>query len=155
MKKLGSDRKSVKHEMFKKRFSFIKEAFSFLIHGFIASRLLRRLLHILLVHRRDNGGSIGVVALCDLMEYSWLLRVARHLMLRLIRLQLSLNVRVDCFIQITKTVWQGLWLDLWLLIRCMAHHLVQGRRKASKSSKTDLTFQLRGKVWHLWLFFNI
>jgi len=115
----------------KKRFGFIKEAFSFLIHGFIASRLLRRLLRILLVHRRDNGRSIGVKALCDLMVNSWLLRVARQLMLRLIRVLLSLNVRVDFFIQIAKTVWQGLWLDLWLLNRCMAHPLVQGRWKAS------------------------
>lgn len=139
----------------KKRFSFIKEALSFLIHGFISSRLLRSLLHILLVHRRDNGRSIGVVALCDLMVNSWLLRVARHLMLRLIGLLLSLNVRVHSFIQITKTVWQGLWLDLWLLNRCMANPLILGLCKASISSKTDLAFQLWGRVWHQWLFFNI
>ena len=139
----------------KKDLASLKKPFSFLIHGFIASRLLRRLLHILLVHRRENGRSIGVKALCDLIVNSWLLRVARHLMLRLIRLLLSLNVRVDSFIQIAKTVWQGLWLDLWLLNRCLAHPLVLGRRKASKSSKTDLAFQLWGKVWHLWLFFNI
>jgi hypothetical protein len=139
----------------KKRFSFVYEACSFLIHGFIASRLLRRLLLIMLVYSRNIGRSSSDVAQRKLMVNSWLLRVTRHLVMWVIRLSRSLNIRVYSFTQSTKTVWERFGLDLWLLNWSLSHPLALRRWNGSKSTKADLCLQLWGKVWHLWLFFNI
>ena len=55
--------------------------FSFLIHGFIASRLQSMLLLIMLVYSRNIWRSSSDMAQRNLMVYSWLLRVTRHLVL--------------------------------------------------------------------------
>ena len=111
----------------KKRFSFVYEACSFLIHGFIASRLLRRLLLIMLVYSRNIGRSSSDVAQRKLMVNSWLLRVTRHLVMWVIRLSRSLNIRVYSFTQSTKTVWERFGLDLWLLNWSLSHPLALRR----------------------------
>jgi hypothetical protein len=139
----------------KKDLSSFMKRFSFLIHGFIASRLLSMLLLIMLVYSRNIWRSSSDMAQRNLMVYSWLLRVTRHLVLWVIRLPRSLNIRVYCFSQCTKTVWERFGLNLWLLNWSLSHPLALGRWNGSKSTKADLCLQLWGKVWHLWLFFNI